>query len=91
MAYIRYRAIVKVLCGECQSNVNTNRRIDVKCSKCQYKKYNNVNKLIKFTTFLNSEFPNWVWFNVYEYKKEAPGRKLASFQRGKNEPTREYL
>lgn len=91
MPHIRYRAIVKVLCGECQSAVNTHRRIDVSCQHCQYKKYNNVNRLIKFTEFLNGAFPSWVWFNVYEYQKGAPGRKLASFQRGKNEPTQEYL
>lgn len=87
MAHTRYRAIVKVLCGECQTSVNQKRRFDVKCSNCSYKKYNNVNNLLTFTQFINKEFPNWIWYNIYEYKKGELGGLLQSFQRGKNEPT----
>lgn len=77
---------MKVLCEGCQSNVNAHKRIDVECRNCSYKKYNNVNNLLTFTAFLTQEFPNWIWFNVYEYKKGEKGGLLRSFQRGKNEP-----
>ena len=91
MAYTRYRAIVKVLCQECQANVNAKRRIDTDCRRCRFLKYNNVNKLMKFTKFLHTDFPNWAWFNIYEYKKGEQGRKLASYQKGKNEPTDDQI
>lgn len=91
MATIRYRAIVKELCGECQASVNSKRRFDVKCRSCSYKKYNNVNNLLTFTQFVHKEFPNWIWFNIYEYKKGELGRLLESFQRGKKEPTTKAL
>jgi len=92
MPYTRYRSIVKVLCDDCQLKVNQRNVIDTKCKGCKYLKYNNVNRLIKFTTFLNTEFPNWVYFNLFEYKKgEVKGRKLASFQKGKNEPISDTL
>lgn len=87
MATLRYRAIIKVLCTECQSCVNTKRKFDTSCKNCSYKKYQNVNNLLTFTSFLNKSFPNWIWFNVYEYVKGENGQKLASYQRGKNEPT----
>lgn len=41
---------------------------------------------MKFTRFLHSDFPNWSYFNVYEYVKGEKGRYLGSFQKGKNEP-----
>ncbi len=87
MATLRYRAIIKVLCNECQTCANMKRRFDVNCRGCSHKKYNNVNNLLNFTSFLHKEFPNWVWMNVYEYKKNENGVKLASYQKGKNEPT----
>ena len=87
MAQPRYRAVIKVLCEECQTKVSTKRRIDVKCQKCSFKKYNNVNNLLTFTAFLSKEFPNWIWFNVYDYVKGENGGLLKSFQREKNEPT----
>jgi len=92
MPYTRYRSIVKVLCNDCQLKVNRHQLINTNCINCRYLKYNNVNRLIKFTTFLHAEFPNWVYFNLYEYKKgEIKGRRLASFQKGKNEPTSDKL
>ncbi|SHJ68134.1 hypothetical protein SAMN04487911_13038 [Arenibacter nanhaiticus] len=91
MAHIRYRAIIKVLCGECQAKVNENKRIDVKCPNCSFKKYQNVNNLLSFNSFITKAFPNWIWFNIYEYKKGELGALLKSFQRGKNEPTAKTL
>ncbi len=86
MATLRYRAIIKVLCDNCQTSANMKRRFNVDCISCSFKKYNNVNNLLTFTSFLHKTFPNWVYMNVYEYKKNENGTKLASYQKGKNEP-----
>jgi hypothetical protein len=91
MAYTRYRAIVKVMCSVCQSNAVAKRKIDTDCRNCRFLRYNNVNRLKKFTRFLYSNFPNWSYFNVYEYVKGEKGRYLGSFQKGKNEPTSDTL
>ena len=39
----------------------------------------NVNNLIKFTKFLDKNYPNWRGFNVYEYRKEGNGQQIANF------------
>lgn len=82
----RYRAIVKVLCEDCQTSVNLKQRFNTGCKRCSYLKYNNVNRLVKFKDFLNTEHPNWCWFNIYEYIKGENGKKINSYQKGKNEP-----
>ncbi|MDO1451603.1 hypothetical protein Q0590_35350 [Rhodocytophaga aerolata] len=38
-----------------------------------------VNDLVKFTAFLDTQFPKWRWFNVYRYTKEGNGEQLQSF------------
>ncbi len=38
-----------------------------------------VNELIKFTAFLNTQFPKWRWFNVYNCSKEGNGKQLCSY------------
>lgn len=86
MAQKRYRVIAKVACGECLIAISTRKKLNTNCQNCDFKKWNNVTNLLKFTSFLNVEHSNWIWFNVYEYKKGEPGIKLGSFQRGKNEP-----
>lgn len=82
----RVRAIVKVLCAECEFLRSNKKPFDTRCSNCNYLKYNNVNNLISFTQMLHKQHANWIWFNVYEYVKNEPGRRLQSFQKGKNEP-----
>ncbi len=91
MAYLRYRAIVKVLCDECQLKVVGRKRLDINCRSCSYKKYRNVNNLISFTNFLHIKFPNWIWLNIYEYRKGENGPLLKSFQKGKNEPVHKSI
>lgn len=81
-----YRAIVKVACGDCALAIRQSQRIDVRCPHCRFVKYTQINNLKRFTSFLHQEYPEWTWFNVYEYVKGKPGRKLATFQKGKNEP-----
>lgn len=87
MAYLRYRATAKVLCNECQSLKNQKRRFDTKCTNCKWLRYENVNNLLTFRDFLNRAFPNWVFFNVFKYIKGEDGERLASYQKGRNEPT----
>ena len=91
MPYLRYRATGKALCNECQSLKDQKRRFDTKCSNCRWFRYNNVNNLLTFRDLLNREFPNWVFFNVFKYIKGEDGERLASYQRGKNEPTSKEL
>jgi hypothetical protein len=50
----------------------------------------NVNDLIKFTAFLDSQFPSWRWFNVYKYTKEGNGEQLQSFT-SKNRPATRFI
>jgi len=46
----------------------------------------NVNDLLRYTQFLDKEFPDWKYFNVYEYTKEGNGRQVANFTKY-NRPT----
>lgn len=46
-----------------------------------------VNNLIKFTAFLDKEFPTWSWMNVFDFKTEA---QIASFTKFKK-PTVAWL
>ena len=50
----------------------------------------NVNNLRKFAVFLDSNFPQWRWFNVYKYTKEGKGEQLASFT-NKDRPKNAFL
>lgn len=86
MARKRYRTIVKVLCSDCRYKVDTKQVFEKKCANCEYVKYNNVTNLLSFTKLLHDKFPNWVYFNVYEYKKGAPGVQCGFFIKGKKEP-----
>lgn len=59
-------------------------RVIVKVSQDQFVKYK-VNNLLLFTSFLDRSWPQWRWFNVYDYKGENEGQQLASFT-NKNRP-----
>lgn len=87
MTKTRYRVITKVFCPNCSHLARTRQPIDPKCSSCEFVKYNNVLDLLSFTASLNKNYPNWVYFNVYEYKKGEKGRFLDNFIKGKKEPS----
>ena len=53
-------------------------KVIAKVDNKEFVKYN-VNDLIKFTSFLDEEFPTWRWFNVYRYTKEGNGEQIGSF------------
>lgn len=42
--------------------------------------------LIDFANFLDSQYPEWCWFNVFRYVKGGKGDRLASFTKY-NRPT----
>jgi hypothetical protein len=71
--------------------------------KCYMKKYKviakveddrfvkyNVNNLLRFCLFLDRKFPNWRWFNVYEYKRNGNGDQVGNFTRN-NRPTSAHI
>lgn len=64
-------------------------KVIVKANKEKFLKYN-VNNLLLFTRFLDKEYPEWRWFNVFVYKKDSSGEQIASFTKS-NRPVRAYI
>jgi len=54
----------------------------VKISQTQFLKYH-VRNLIKFTQFLDKDYPDWRWFNVFDKKTK---NQLGNFTKT-NRPT----
>ena len=48
------------------------------------------NDLLRFTKFLDTNFLNWSWFNVYENVSGHKGSGLASFTTEKR-PTKRFI
>ena len=55
----------------------------------RFVKYN-VNNLMKFTAFLDRDFPDWRYFNVYQYKKDDSGYQIANFTKN-NRPRSAFV
>lgn len=64
-------------------------RVIVKVGNEKFIRYN-VNNLLKFTEYLDITFPEWRWFNVYEYVPGKIGMQLDNFTT-KNRPTKRFL
>lgn len=64
-------------------------KVIAKIGNDKFVKYN-VNNLILFTRFLDKSFPDWRWFNVYQYQKGGNGQQLSNFTKNKR-PTSMYL
>lgn len=64
-------------------------KVVAKVSSDHFVKYN-VNNLILFTRFLDRNFPDWRWFNVYEYSKDGKGAQLDNFTRNKK-PNKAFI
>lgn len=80
MALKCYRTIIKVLCSTCVYSKN-NGTIIKDCPRCTFIKYNNVTKLLSLTTYIDTHFPDWVWFKVYEkVKNQKKGDLLATYK-----------
>lgn len=75
----RYRTIVKVFCSKCKDLALNKKPFDTQCKDCKYLKYNNVQNLVTFTSFLDKSWSDWVYMNVYDYVKGANGGQLGSY------------
>ena len=64
-------------------------KVIAKVEKDKFVKYN-VNNLLLFTAFLDRHFPDWRWFNVYEYTKNDSGVQIGSFT-SKDRPGAKYV
>ena len=64
-------------------------KVITKVGDDKFVKYN-VNNLLLFTKFLDENFNDWRWFNVYEFNKEGNGRQLENFT-NKNRPLKRFL
>jgi len=64
-------------------------KVIAKVGKEKFVKYN-VNNLVLFTKFLDRQFPDWRYFNVFRYTKDSAGEQLASFTKNKR-PQRTYV
>lgn len=64
-------------------------RVIVKVENDKFLKYK-VNNLLKFTDFLDNNFPNWRWFNVYQYTENSTGQQIGSFTKF-SRPMKMYL
>lgn len=74
-----YVCIAKVLCPLCLI-AKKEGRINKNCSQCRWIKHH-VNNLLKYTEYLDREWPNWVFFTVYEHRKDGmDGAELARFK-----------
>lgn len=71
--------------------MKTNKKYKViaKVNNEKFVKYN-VNNLLLFTKFLDTNFVGWRFFNVFEYTKDSTGTQIASFT-SKNRPTKMYV
>jgi len=52
----------------------------VKADTERFLKYRTVNNLLKFTAFLDENFPQWLYYNVYDKKTK---QQIASFTKNK--------
>lgn len=64
-------------------------RVIAKVDSDKFVKYN-CNNLLRFALFLDQKFPEWRWFNVYEYRKEGNGNQLGNFTKN-SRPVRAFL
>jgi len=86
MATQRYRALIKVNCNECRTNVMNRQRFDVQCSKCEWLTYSNVqeHRLKAFREFLDNDHPNWIFWHLYYYVKGVKATKKDLYTTYKN-------
>jgi hypothetical protein len=64
-------------------------KVIAKVENEKFVKYN-VNNLLKFVEFLDTNFVDWRWFNVYNYVPGGKGMQLANFTT-KSRPTKRFI
>lgn len=75
----KYRIWGKELCPMCL-DAKARGEIRKNCNSCRFFTYHS-NDLLSTTAFIDKQYPNWVWFKVYDGKAPRTGQKeLATFK-----------
>lgn len=64
-------------------------KVIVKVGGDKFLKYN-VNNLLLFTKFLDRQYPDWRYFNVFRHTQDSTGEQLGNFTK-KDRPNAMYL
>jgi len=64
-------------------------KVIAKVENDKFVKYN-VNSLTLFTSFLDRQFPDWRYFNVYEYSKDDSGEQIENYTKNRR-PTSRFI
>lgn len=62
-------------------------KVIAKVESDKFVKYN-VTNLVLFSYFLDRTFPNWRYFNVYEYTKDGSGKQIGNYTRNQRPQAR---
>lgn len=57
-------------------------KVIAKVGNDKFVKYN-VNNLLLFSRFLDKDFPDWRYFNVYAYTKDGSGNQIANYTKNR--------
>ncbi len=69
MAQKEYRVIFKCLCNSCL-DLKKIGKLGIDCKSCTFGKYH-TSDLLSFLHFLDTKFPNWTWWRVYDKTTRA--------------------
>lgn len=64
-------------------------KVIAKVGNEKFVKYN-VNNLLLFTNFLDDNFTDWRWFNVYELASNGKGPQIANFTKS-SRPSKRFV
>jgi hypothetical protein len=62
-------------------------KVIAKVGNDKFVKYN-VNNLVLFAKFLDHQFPDWRFFNVYAYTKDDSGSQIANYTKNQRPDSR---
>jgi hypothetical protein len=64
-------------------------KVIAKVGNDRFVKYN-VNNLVQFASFLDRQFPDWRYFNVYTYTKDDSGEQVGNYTKN-HRPTSRFV
>ncbi len=64
-------------------------KVIAKVGNDRFVKYN-VNNLVQFASFLDRQFPDWRYFNVYTYTKDDSGEQVGNYTKNQR-PTSRFV
>lgn len=64
-------------------------KVIAKVENEKFVKYN-VNNLLLFTDFLDKNFVDWRWFNVFEHTSDDTGKQIGNFTKT-NRPLKKFI